>query len=264
MLAVRSFKLFLDGALGSRGAEMSDAYSDAPHEHGLELMKDTDLERIVRLARQKGFQVNTHAIGDRAVRRALDAFEKAGVTPNDRFRIEHASIVTNDDLPRFVHMGVIASIQPMFVGEYSRWAEDRVGSSRVHWVLRTRDFLNAGVALAAGSDYPASDSGIPLDTLNCLVTRQSTSGRPETGWYSEQRVDVDQALRMMTEGPAFAAFQEKNLGTLTVGRYADFTVVSGNPYQAASNALRTLTIRMTVVAGRVTFDAGFNQPMARR
>jgi len=258
MLAVRSFKLFLDGALGSRGAEMTDAYTDAPQEHGLELMKDADLEQVVRAARQKGFQVNTHAIGDRAVRRALDAFEEGGVTPNERFRIEHASIVTNDDLPRFVHMGVIASIQPVFVGEYSRWAEDRVGPSRVHWVLRTRDFVNAGVALAAGSDYPASDSGAPIATLHCLVTRQSAAGKPDDGWYSDQRVDVDKALRMMTAGPAFSAFQEKDLGALSVGRYADFTVLSASPYQVPSNELRTLTIRMTVVAGRVIFDVDDN------
>jgi len=256
MLAVRSFKLFLDGALGSRGAELTDAYSDAPPEHGLELMKDADLERIVRAAHQRGFQVNTHAIGDRAVRRALDAFEKGGVTPNERFRIEHASLVTNDDLPRFVHLGIIASIQPVFVGEYSRWAEDRVGSSRIHWVLRTRDLLNAGVSLAAGSDFPASDSGEPIATLHCLVTRQSAAGKPEGGWYSDQAVSVDQALRMMTAGPAYAAFQEKELGTLSVGRYADFTVLSANPYQVASDDLRTIAIRMTVVAGRVTFNAG--------
>jgi predicted amidohydrolase YtcJ len=258
MLAVRSFKLFLDGALGSRGAEMTDAYTDAPQEHGLELMKDADLERIVLAAHQKGFQVNTHAIGDRAVRRALDAFEKGGVTPNERFRVEHASLVTNEDLQRFVHLGVIASIQPVFVGEYSRWAEDRVGPSRVHWVLRTRDFLNSGVALAAGTDFPASDSGSPIATLHCLVTRQSAAGKPDSGWYSNQAVDVDQALRMMTAGPAYAAFQEKDLGTLSVGHYADFTVLSANPYQVASDSLRTITIRMTVVAGRVTFNAGEN------
>jgi predicted amidohydrolase YtcJ len=255
MLAVRSFKLYLDGALGSRGAEMTEAYTDAPQEHGLELMKDADLEQIVRAARQKGFQVNTHAIGDRAVHRALDAFEKGGVTPNERFRIEHASIVTDEDLPRFVHLGVVASIQPVFVGEYSRWAEDRVGPSRVHWVLRTRDLLNAGVSLAAGSDFPASDSGEPIATLHCVVTRQSAAGKPESGWYKDQAVNVDQALRMMTAGPAYAAFQEKELGTLSVGRDADFTVLSANPYEVAGDTLRTITIRMTVVAGRVTFNA---------
>jgi predicted amidohydrolase YtcJ len=258
MLAVRSFKLFLDGALGSRGAEMTNTYQDAPKEHGLQLMKDADLDQIVRAAHQKGFQVNTHAIGDRAVTRALDAFEKAGVTRDERFRVEHASIVTNADLLRFARLGVVASIQPVFVGEYSRWAEDRVGSSRVHWVLRTSDLLHAGVALAAGSDYPASDSGLPIATLHCLVTRQSAAGKPESGWYAEQSVDVDQALRMMTSGPAFAAFQENDLGALTVGRYADFTVVSANPYQLPSKELRTLSIHMTVVAGHTTFDAGSN------
>jgi len=256
MLAIRGFKLVLDGALGSRGAEMTEAYADAPSEHGLQLVKDDYLDRVVAAARQKGFQVNTHAIGERAVTRALNAFEKGGVTREERFRIEHASTVTDDDLKRFVNLGVIASIQPVFVGEYSRWAENRVGPARIHWVLRTRDLLNAGATLASGTDYPASDSGAPISTLHCLVTRQGVYGKPEAGWHGDQRVDVDQALRMMTAGPAYAAFQEKDLGTLTVGRYADFTVVSGNPYQMPSKDLHTLTIRMTVVAGKVIYDAG--------
>ena len=264
MLAVRSFKLILDGALGSRGAEMTEAYTDAPEDHGLQLVKDAELDQVVRAARQKGFQVNTHAIGDRAVKRALDAFDKGGVTREERFRVEHASIVANDDLLRFARLGIIASMQPVFVGEYSRWAEDRVGPSRVHWVLRMRDFLNSGVALASGSDYPASDSGTPIATLHCLVTRQSAAGKPEGGWHRNQRVDVDQALRMMTAGPAFAAFQEKDLGALTVGRYADFTVISANPYQLPSKDLRTLTIRMTVVSGHVTYDARQDQTTALR
>jgi predicted amidohydrolase YtcJ len=255
MLSVRSFKLFADGALGSRGAELTDPYSDAPQEHGLELMKDAELDQIIRAARQKGFQVNIHAIGDRAVRRVLDAYERGGVTREDRFRVEHASMVTNQDLARFTRLGIIASIQPVFVGEYSRWAEDRVGPSRVHWVLRTRDLLNAGVSMAAGTDYPASDSGRPIDTLYCAVTRHGADGKPDGGWYSDQRVGVDQALRMMTAGPAYAAFQEKDLGELTIGRYADFTVVSADPYKLAANDFRKLIVRMTVVAGRVTFDA---------
>ncbi len=253
MLAVRSFKLFADGALGSRGAELTEPYSDAPQESGLELIKDADLDQIVQAARQKGFQVNTHAIGDGAVRRVLDAYEKEGVTKQERFRVEHASMVTDKDLMRFARLGIIASIQPVFVGEYSRWAEDRVGSSRVHWVLRTRDLLNAGAILAAGTDYPASDSGRPIDTLYCAVTRRGADGKPERGWYSDQSVRVDQALRMMTSGAVYSAFQEKDLGTLTVGRYADFTVLSADPYKVPINDLRTLAIRMTVVAGRITF-----------
>jgi len=263
MLAVRSFKLFADGALGSRGAELTEPYADAHGEHGLELIKDADLDQIIRVARQKGFQVNTHAIGDRAVRRVLDAYQRAGVTAQERFRVEHASMISDNDLPRFVQLGVIASIQPVFVGEYSRWAEDRVGPSRVHWVLRTRDLLKAGALVAAGTDYPASDSGSPIDNLYCAVTRRGADGAPTGGWYSGQRVEVDQALRMMTMGPAYAAFQEKNLGELTVGRYADFTVLSANPYQVPSDALKKLSVRMTVVAGRATFDAG-SHPTTRR
>jgi predicted amidohydrolase YtcJ len=96
---------------------------------------------------------------------------------------------------------------------------------------------------------------MPIATLHCLLTRQSAEGKPEAGWRNDQRVDVDQALRMMTAGPAFAAFQEKDLGALTVGRFADFTVVSANPYQVPSKDLPTITIRMTVLAGRVTYDA---------
>jgi predicted amidohydrolase YtcJ len=258
MLAVRSFKLFLDGALGSRGAELTAPYTDAPGERGLQLMTDAELAQIVQEARKKGFQVNIHAIGDRAVTRALDALENAGVRKEERFRVEHASMVTDDDLPRLAGLHIIASIQPVFVGEYSRWAEDRVGSTRVHWVLRTRDLLNAGVALAAGTDYPDSDSGSPIANLYCLITRRSAAGKPEPGWHSEQSVDVDRALRMLTGGPALAAFQEKDLGSLTVGRFADFTVLSEDPYSVPINDLRTLTVRMTVVGGRVTFDANRN------
>ncbi len=113
MLAVRSFELVLDGALGSRGDEMTEAYSDAPEEHGLQTVKDADLAQIVGAARKKGFQVNTHAIGHRAVTRALDAFEKNGVTREERFRVEHASVVTDGDVSRFARLGVIASLQPV-------------------------------------------------------------------------------------------------------------------------------------------------------
>ena len=259
MLTVRGFKLFADGALGSRGAELTEPYTDAPEGHGLELTTDAEIGEVVRAARQKGFQVAIHAIGDRAVRRVLDAYESGGVTREERFRVEHASIVTNEDLSRFAGLGIIASIQPVFVGEYSRWAYDRVGPSRVHWVLRTRDFLNAGVSVAFGSDYPASDSGRPIDTLYCAVTRKGPDGKPKGSWYGGQRIDVDQALRSMTAGPAYASFQEKDLGALTVGRYADFTVISANPYRVLSKDLRTLTIRMTVVAGHVTYDARQDQ-----
>jgi predicted amidohydrolase YtcJ len=255
LLAVRSIKLISDGALGSRGAELTDSYADAPGERGLEQTSDADLDRVINAARGKGLQVNVHAIGDKAVHRVLDAFERAGVKPSDRYRVEHASMIAPADLPRFAKLGVIASVQPVFVGEYNRWAEDRVGPQRIHWVLPIHDLVAGGARVAFGTDFTASDSGDPVANLGAAVAGQSASGAPGAQWYQSQRVDLDTALRLLSSGPAFAAFADADLGPLTVGRYADVTVLSDDPYKLSAEALRTLRIRMTIVAGRVTFDS---------
>ena len=201
-----------------------------------------------------------HAIGDLAVRRALLGFEEGGATARDRFRVEHASVIPPDALPRFATLGVIASMQPVFVGEYSRWADDRLGASRGAWVMPVRRLLGTGASVASGTDYPASDSGDPMATLYCTVTRKGADGSPPAGWHSEESTTVDNALRSMTQRPAFAAFQEGDLGQISVGRYADFTVISADPYALPVESLRTLTVRMTVVAGSVTFDAERDGP----
>jgi len=259
MLSVRSFKLMLDGSLGGRGAALTQPYTDASETRGVDMMTDAEFSEQIRRAREKGIQVNVHVIGDRAVTRALDAFERGGVTPADRFRLEHASVIKPEDVQRIAHLGVIASMQSVFVGEYSRWAENRLGPERVKWVMPVRDLLNAGVTVAQGTDYPASDTGDPIYTLFGLVQRQDAAGRPQGGWYPAQGISVDEALRTMSTSAAFAAFQENDLGKLTEGRYADFTVLSGDPYQTSPQDLRRLKVRMTVVGGRVTFDATENQ-----
>lgn len=254
-LVVRSFKLMADGALGSRGAELTEPYADASGERGLEQTSDADLDTAIRRAREKGFQVNVHAIGDRAVRRVLDAFERGGVRPSERFRVEHASMIGPDDLPRFARLGVIASIQPVFIGEYSRWALDRVGLNRVRWVLPTHDLVASSAPVALGTDFTASDTGDPVATLAGAVAGQSASGEAGAAWHERQRIDLDTALRAMTTGPAFAAFEETELGQLTIGRFADVTVLSGDPYSVPAEALRSLSVRMTIVGGRVTYDS---------
>ena len=254
-LVIRGFKVILDGALGSRGAELDEPYSDAPEETGLEQMSDEALDALIGRARAAGFQVNPHVIGDRAVRRALDAFERAGVDPGERHRLEHASIIAPADLPRLAQMGIVASMQPVFVGEYGRWAEARVGSTRVLWVLPIKDLLATGAVLASGTDYPASDSGDPRATLAGLVARQSSEGVPLEGWYPDQAVDIETALWSMSAGPAYATFQEDDLGQLTVGRLADFTVLSQDPRATAPSEMRGLTVLMTVMGGDVTFDS---------
>lgn len=256
MLTLRSVKIVLDGALGSRGAELSSPYSDAPDQRGLAIVSDALLDSIVRRAVAMGFQVNVHAIGDAANRRTLDGFARAGEAARRlRFRDEHASMLADEDVTRLSRLGVIASMQPVFVGEYSRFAEARVGVGRLPWVYRTRDVLDAGAVLASGTDYPASDTGDPIATLFSMVTRRGADGTPSGGWLPAQRVSVDQALRSMTVGPAYAAFEEALLGALTVGRAADFTVLSGDPYRVAPDELKLLRVLMTVIGGRVRYHA---------
>lgn len=253
-LSIRSFKVVLDGALGSRGAQLFESYADAPSERGLETMGDEEFLALIRAASAKGFQVNAHAIGDRAVRRALDAFEAAGPDARRlRFRVEHASVVDPADRPRFAKLGVIASLQPMFAGEYARWSEDRVGSSRAGFVLATKSLLDAGASLALGTDYPASDSGDPVLNFFCAVTRRAADGTPPSGFHPEERLPAETALRLLTAGPAFAAFQEEDLGALSPGRYADLTVLSEDPLTTPGDELRELRVRLTVVGGRVVF-----------
>ena len=255
LLTIRSVKIVLDGALGSRGAQLHDAYADEPGKRGLSLVSDAELDSIITLCIARGFQVNVHAIGDEANRRLLDAFARAEPRTRElRFRDEHASLVSDDQLARFKSLGVIASIQPVFVGEYSRFAEARVGSARVHWVERTRDFVTSGARIASGTDYPASDTGDPIATLFSMVTRSGADGTPAAGWLPDQRVSVDVALRSMTAGPAYAAFEENELGAITVGRAADFTVLSGDPYATAPRDLRKLRVIRTIVGGKTVWQ----------
>lgn len=254
-LTVRSFKIYVDGALGSRGAELSEPYSDAPDSSGLRQIQDDELDAFLVEAKAEGFQVNAHVIGDLAVRRALDAIERNGLDKNDRFRLEHASMIAPEDLSRFAELGAIASMQPVFVGEYQRWGVDRVGTRRAAWILPFWDLLSTGAVLASGTDFPASDTGDPRHTLYALVTRKGFDGQPKDGWFPDQSIDVETALRSMSQGPAFAAYEETDLGTLGVGRYADFTVLADDPRNVLPEALRSLAVTMTVVGGKITFNA---------
>lgn len=256
MLTIRSAKVVLDGALGSRGAELTAPYSDAPEHRGLAIVSDSVLDSIIARAAARGFQVNVHAIGDGATHRLLDAIERAGPAVRAlRFRDEHSSMITDADLPRFRQLGVIASMQPTFVGEYSRFAEDRVGPDRIRWVYRTRDVLESGAVVASGTDYPAADAGDPVSTLFSMVTRRGADGTPTAGWIPAQGVGIDAALRSMTSGAAYASFDEGRRGALTVGRVADFTALSADPYLVAPDSLRSLRVLTTVVNGQIRYRA---------
>jgi len=252
-LTIRSFKIMIDGALGARGAELGEPYSDAPETSGLAQMSDEELDAFIGAARPAGMQVNGHVIGDLGVERLLDAIERNGVPAAERFRLEHASMISPENLPRFAKLGVIASMQPVFIGEYQRWSADRVGEERVRWILPIGELVASGAHFAASTDYPASDSGDPRTTLNGLVNRRGADGNPPGGWFPEQAVDVDTALAAMSMGNAYAAFREDRLGAITVGRYADFTVLGADPRQVAPSELLTIDVLMSVVGGEVTF-----------
>jgi len=255
-LTVRSFKIYVDGALGARGAEMSAPYTDAPETSGLPQMSNAELDEFFAAARAKGIQVNGHVIGDRGVERLLDAIERNGVRPDERFRLEHASIISPPNLGRFAELGVIASMQPVFIGEYQRWGVDRVGTERAPWIMPIRDLVASGAHFAASTDYPASDSGDPRTTLNALVNRTGFDGKPKGGWFVEQAVDLDTALEAMSAGNAYAAFEEETLGRLTPGRYADFTVLAEDPRDLRGDEMLKVGINMAVVGGKVTYAVG--------
>jgi predicted amidohydrolase YtcJ len=253
-LTIRSFKIMVDGALGARGAQLSEPYSDDPETSGLPQMSDAEVDAFIAAARKGGFQVNAHVIGDLGVERYLDAIERNKVPAAERFRLEHASMISPSNLERFAVLGAVASMQPVFIGEYQRWGVDRVGPQRAPWIMPVAELISSGGIVAAGTDYPASDSGDPRTTLNGLVNRSGFDGAPQGGFFPQQSVDVDTALKSMSAGNAFAAFAEERLGALTVGRYADFTVLAEDPREASPEDLLTIGVNMTVVGGTVTFE----------
>ena len=253
-LTVRSVKLYADGALGSRGALLLAPYSDDPSNSGLVVSTEEHMEQVARLARVAGFQVNTHAIGDKGVRNVITAYENAGVTPGDRFRIEHFQIVAPEDFGRIAKDGVIASMQPTHATSDMPWAEDRVGPQRIRGAYAWRTVLNSGARLALGSDFPV-EAVNPFFGIYSAVTRQDQKGNPPGGWYPDQKLTLAEAVRGFTSDAAFAAFEEESRGTIEPGKLADFTIVEGDFYNAPQSELFKTKVRMTVVDGAIVYRA---------
>lgn len=253
-LTIRSIKLVADGALGSRGAAMKEPYSDEPSNRGLLITKREEIERIAKQAVASGFQVNTHAIGDLANRSVLDAYGAALGGKNDkRFRVEHAQIVSLDDIPLFQKYSVIASVQATHATSDMRWAEQRVGSQRVLGAYAWQRFLKAGVRLANGSDFPVEQPN-PLWGFYSSVTRQDHSGFPEKGWQPDQLLSRQQALESWTLWGAYAAFEEKRKGSLEAGKLADFVMLSKDIMQVPAKDILNTRVTMTVVGGKIVFE----------
>jgi predicted amidohydrolase YtcJ len=250
-------KLYADGALGSRGAALLADYSDAPGNRGLDVTPPEKIARVAEKAFRGGFQVWTHAIGDRAVRTTLDAYEKAleAVKPVDaRPRIEHAQNVALEDIPRFAKLGVIASMQPTHATSDMGWVEARLGKARIAESYAWRTLLRAGARLAGGSDFPV-ESERPLLEVYAAVTRQDVSGRPPGGWRPEEELGRGEALRLLTSDNAYAEFAEKRRGRIEPGFDADFTVLDREIFAPGTPAGEILNAKvvMTVVGGEIVY-----------
>ena len=256
-LQMRGVKLYMDGALGSRGAALLTAYSDDPHNHGLLMTSPEEFEVAVRKADGCKVQVATHAIGDRGNRIVLDTYEKVlGAHKGDdhRWRVEHSQVVALDDIPRFAKLGVIASMQPTHATSDMGWAEQRVGPERILGAYAWQRFLHSGARLALGSDFPVEQVD-PRLGLYAAVTRQDLDGQPPGGWQPEQRLSAAEALRGFTSDAAWAGHDEAQVGKLQRGLRADFVVLDRDPLKVAADQLDDLKVLSTWIDGEPVYKA---------
>jgi predicted amidohydrolase YtcJ len=261
MLVVRSVKAFYDGALGSRGARLLADYADREGHRGVSGEAYGFDQALVGELMRAGFQVAIHAIGDAGNRETLDFIEavvKAHPAARDqRNRIEHAQVVHPDDFPRFTRLGVIASMQPPHCAEDKAWAEDRLGPERVRGAYAWRTLRRSGARLAFNSDLTGSDHNF-FYGLHSAITRRDKELQPPGGWYPEERVTPEEAVRGYTIWGAYAAFAEKETGVLAPGRWADLTVMDVDPLSVGETEPERLLkgkIQATVVAGKLVHEA---------
>ena len=255
-LWIRAIKLYADGALGSRGAALLDPYTDDPKNSGLLKTTPAHLRDVSTRALQHGFQVATHAIGDRGNRVALDAYEaalKAVPTVDHRFRIEHVQVLDHADVPRFAELGVIPSMQAVHQTSDMYWAPTRLGYARTFGAYAWRSLLNTGVIIPNGSDFPVERVN-PLFSFHAAVSRQDDNNWPPGGWFPEQKMTRDEALKSMTIWPAYAAFQEQTMGSLTVGKYADFVILDRDIMTVPDAEILGTNVLATYIGGRAVFE----------
>ncbi len=256
-LWIRSIKLWADGALGSRGAALLEPYADDPGNTGLITTSAERIKSVAVQALKAGFQLNVHAIGDRANRMVLDQFEaafKEVPVADHRFRIEHAQILRYQDIPRFAELDVIPSMQGSHQTSDMYWVPNRIGWARAQGAYAWRSLLNTGVVIPNGSDFPV-EAVNPLISFHSFVTRQDADNFPPGGWFPEQRATRQEALLSMTLWPAYAAFMENESGTLTAGKFADFVVLDQDIMTVAPEEILKTSVVMTVLGGRVVYRA---------
>lgn len=262
-IITRAVKLYADGALGSRGAALLAPYADQPDSSGLLLTSHDEMAPFLQQALRDGVQIATHAIGDRANKLVLDWYEEAfaAVPPeerkvaNPRWRIEHAQILQEDDIARFAKLGVVASMEPSHaIGDFY-FAPARLGDARLDGAYAWRSLRDAQAIIAGGSDAPV-ERGDPLIEFYAAVARKDLEGKSGANWRPEQKLTRAEALAMLTSANAHASFQEKDLGTIEVGKKADFTVFSKDIMTTPEADILSAKAMMTVIDGEIVYRAG--------
>ena len=260
-LTVRGIKLYIDGALGSRGAALLAPYSDSPDARGLLVNEAEEVLRIAKAALRRGIQLQIHAIGDRGNRLVLDLYEQAlaSVPPSERavadprFRIEHAQVLAPEDIPRFAKLGVIASMQTSHAISDMFFAPSRLGPGRVKGAYAWRSLLDAGAIITGGSDAPV-EQGDPIIEFYAAVVRRAQDGYAGADWGLDQRMTREEAFKILTIAPAYAAFQEHERGTIEQGKLADFTVLSADIMQVPEAEILKTRVVMTIIGGEVVYQ----------
>jgi hypothetical protein len=258
-LRVGGVKGFMDGSLGSGTALMFEGFTDEPGNKGVfapGAIPFSKMEERVLAADRAGLQVEVHAIGDRANDEILNIFErveKANGPRDRRFRIEHAQHLKASDIPRFAELGVIASMQPYHEADDGRWAEKRLGPERSKTSYAWRSLLDAKATLVFGSDWDVAPIS-PILGIAAAVTRATIDGKRPGGWIPEQRIRAEEALRAYTVSAAWAGFEEKEKGSLEIGKLADFVILSDDPLSVRPEALEKISVDATVVGGRVVYQ----------
>ena len=259
----RSVKLYMDGALGSRGALLIEPYSDRPNTSGLSLMEPELLAELMARAEASDVQLAIHAIGDLANRRILDEFEKywslseidSADYRDNRWRIEHTQVLHPDDIGRVGRLGLIASMQPSHAIGDLKFAPDRLGRDRLYGAYAWQSLLETGAVVLGGSDAPV-EIGTPQIEFYAAVARKDLEGFSNEDWYPEEALSREQALALFTTAPAYGAFMEDDLGTIEVGKLADFTAFDRDLMTIPEAEILTAETVMTVVHGETVYSAG--------
>jgi len=259
-LTIRSIKLNADGALGSRGAWLLNEYADRPGHYGMATQSMDYVYTVAKKGIQSGFQVNSHAIGDRANREILNQYEKVfnefpKMAKDHRWRIEHAQHIDPADIPRFGRLKVIPSIQGIHMSSDRPWAINRLGQKRiVESAYVWRDLINHGAILINGSDVPVEPID-PIASFYASTTRKTLKGLPDSGYEPEQKMTRIEALKSYTINAAYGAFEEKLKGSIEIGKYADFAVFSQNLVTIPDEKILNTKVLYTIVNGNIEYQA---------